>query len=158
MSKGFSPAQKKKTDDAVIQPMDCDIAWAAGFLEGEGAFQCDNRGALLTHASQAHSIDPLLKLHRMFGGSLCFSPSTHCLTWFACGSRALDVLQRILPLMGSRRSMQIQNAIKKHLSIKAGKPIRGPQYSPVEETLQSVLGITAAQEEQLKAFLSSQKV
>jgi len=64
-----------------------DIAWAAGFFDGEGCIQIlNNKGKNKTNSyyvtldvSQAYSKEPLLLLQRLFGGSLeVLSARKHC--------------------------------------------------------------------------------
>lgn len=52
-----------------------DYAWAAGFHEGEGHVSSPNSGGLVATVSQTNQ-EPLLKLQRMFGGSI-YGPKNH---------------------------------------------------------------------------------
>lgn len=57
---------------------DIDVAWAAGFLDGEGCFHIgkakSRNGKTLivgrVKANQANHIDPIEKLHSLFGGQI----------------------------------------------------------------------------------------
>ena len=60
-----------------------DIYWAAGFLEGEGAFTHAN-GHLLIAASQVQK-EPLIRLKNLFGGSLKYWPKKNRRTSFGGG-------------------------------------------------------------------------
>ena len=46
-----------------------DIAWAAGFMEGEGSFMSRCKGAILLECVQVQK-EPLERLQKLFGGNL----------------------------------------------------------------------------------------
>lgn len=96
-----------------------DIAWAAGFLEGEGHFRRnfsskDHYGSEYVAAAQVN-IEPLEKLQELFGGSI--SPKKRgkwglgdINEWRVCGERARVGMRTIGPHMSLRRSEQIRKA------------------------------------------------
>lgn len=82
--------------------MDTDIAWAAGFLDGEGHFGVNGaRGRCqpFMAATQARNREPLDKLAELFDGSVhCYDyayKNSYC-TWRLSGARRLAIA---LPLL-----------------------------------------------------------
>ena len=95
-------------------PTDVDIAWAAGFLEGEGHFDLGNQSkrASATQVTQ----EPLIRLQDLFGGSLRLHKKTNlnhndCWYWVTCGKRAVCVMEAVYPLMSARRKTQINSVL-----------------------------------------------
>lgn len=98
-----------------------DIAWAAGFLEGEGSF-IFKRG-LLTHKASAIvdavqvNMEPLLRLRNIFNLGHIYLHSknkwskqaTH--SWKVYGKDAIQIMMTIYPLMSERRQNSIKYAI-----------------------------------------------
>lgn len=88
-----------------------DVAWAAGFLEGEGSFQ-SSRTTPTVVCSQVQR-EPLERLLRMFGGNII--PLKHkegtrgqpYFRWYISGVRAAEVAMTLLVLMSPRRFEQI---------------------------------------------------
>ena len=102
------------------RPSELDLAWAAGFLEGEGSFR--NAGhSLQVKANQASTREPLERLQTIFGGSICpYScqkqrdagrPWNDGWNWIVCGGSALQTMQSLRPLLSQRRQGQIDAAI-----------------------------------------------
>lgn len=105
-----------------------DVAWAAGFLEGEGSFHLwtkkDSRyaGGVCQYprvkASQ-NDREPLERLLDAFGGSINVErhagsdrPNRKTIWyWALTGDRAVAVMEAVLPLMSSRRKVQIFAAL-----------------------------------------------
>lgn len=99
-----------------------DIAWAAGFLEGEGSFGRYSRGnsCLRIRASQVE-LEPLERLQKLFGGHINSLPVRHpngriekcqpISEWFLSGHRAAALMMTIYKFMSPRR----QNKIKELL-------------------------------------------
>jgi hypothetical protein len=103
-----------------------DIAWAAGFLEGEGSFSCP-RVAPQIQASQVQR-DPLDRLQAMFGGHIYHlrHTSDHPLRkpyyrWNLNGTRAAAVMMTITGLMSPRRVEQIIAALAPWKAAGSGK-------------------------------------
>ena len=91
-----------------------DIAWAAGFLEGEGSFTCRGKTVIVS-ASQVQQ-EPLLRLQRMFGGKLYHytqanpkhSPFTR---WHLYHVRARGLMLTLYMFMSPKRRGQIDKAL-----------------------------------------------
>lgn len=102
-----------------------DIAWAAGFLEGEGyiSMQHKNKSPVLT-AAQVNQ-EPLLKLKEMFGGKLRFykrenpSKGKDYYVWVICGTNAAMVLMTIYVLLSERLKIRAKEVIETWKKTKA---------------------------------------
>lgn len=97
------------------------IAWAAGFLEGEGSFGCP-RTSPTVQCSQVQR-EPLERLQRLFGGNIyeCGRARKKWKgyhVWSVYGEQAKRVMYAILPLMSPRREGQIMVALNKALTAK----------------------------------------
>ena len=97
----------------------CDLAWAAGFIEGEGSFQYMRKHTIRVSACQVQK-EPLTRLLTLFGGTLKLRPvpggpsrpnwsKQH--VWVALGARAAGVMMTLFPFMSPKRKGQIQSAI-----------------------------------------------
>jgi hypothetical protein len=105
--------------------MDTELAWAAGFLEGEGCFQF-HHGGIAISAVQTFTREPLDKLSAIFGGNVIpivpkatrdkGSKIRDYWRWWVYGSGAVMAAFRLYPLMSSRRREQISLALDKILS------------------------------------------
>src|SRR5262245_15378717 len=98
---------------------DTDIAWAAGFLEGEGHFSGDGRSPQV-EATQNNS-SPLLKLRELFGGSVrpdywLQRRDKETYIWRACGSNARRCIDLIYPYLSDRRQVQADRAYTRKVS------------------------------------------
>jgi len=107
----------RATPHATISPVAIDLAWAAGFLEGEGSFIRDGRIAAAQAGDQVP--DPLIRLQQLFGGSITKrEPRSDVLgkqrqwVWTVCGPRARGVMMTIYTFMSSRRKMQIRSVLE----------------------------------------------
>lgn len=92
---------------------DCDIAWAAGFLEGEGCFALSRTTCTVTAAQVQR--EPLERLQKMFGGSI-YSCSARpgrqpYFTWTLYGPNAAGLMMTLWTLMSPRRRGQIEKAL-----------------------------------------------
>jgi|SRR5215469_144388 len=77
------------------------IAWAAGFIDGEGAImivKSTRQVALQMYVTQKKS-EPLLKLEEMFGGSLEYSDKRDIYGWRIYGEAATRCLRVIRPYL-----------------------------------------------------------
>ena len=100
---------------ATVQPRLRDLAWAAGFLEGEGSF---SKGSNRVSASQCQR-EPLDRLAEMFGGTVrerkdrterpWHQQQIH--QWDVSGSRARGVMMTIYLFMSPRRRSQIRASL-----------------------------------------------
>lgn len=98
-----------------------DLAWAAGFLEGEGSFHSTSSiaaGKRYHHqrvaAVQVDS-EPLAKLLRLFGGRISLikprGNSKESFYWTVNGNRARGIMLTLFPLLSERRQQQIRVAM-----------------------------------------------
>lgn len=92
-----------------------DLYWAAGFMEGEGAFGY-YKGSLELQVAQVHK-PPVEKLKELFGGQLRqqikrdkphWQPSWH---WQPAGKRAAGIMMTVYSLMSPKRQGQIKKAL-----------------------------------------------
>lgn len=92
-----------------------EIAWTAGFLEGEGSFYSgyaagDNTVASQVSAGQRQR-EPLTRLQAMFGGSICCrksGKSAGMYAWKVTGQRARGLAMTLYPLLSPRRRAQVR--------------------------------------------------
>ena len=103
-----------------------DLAWAAGFLEGEGHFAAKypdkqgkypNRVSPVVAAAQKHR-PPLDRLHALFGGHPPRPYTTHykdkplhMYEWAIAGSRAIGVMYTLFSWLHEPRRAQVRKAI-----------------------------------------------
>lgn len=102
---------------ATIRPRIRDLAWAAGFLEGEGSFSAGKRTSTYVVASQVNR-EPLDKLRALFGGSMLFrhhrrrNPSwSPFYRWQVGGARAIGVILTLWPMLSQKRREQAREAL-----------------------------------------------
>ena len=96
-----------------------DLAWAAGFLEGEGSFMLW-QGRPRLKVSQVDR-EPLERLKRLFDGTICEdggprrkqdNPRRQTMWyWSLTGERARAVMLAVQPFMSDRRKAQIAHAL-----------------------------------------------
>lgn len=89
-----------------------DLAWAAGFFEGEGSFDADGRAGRIG-VPQVNR-EPVERLLRLFGGTIYQrQPERGNLinTWMVRGPKARHLMEQVYPLMSQRRQRQIENAL-----------------------------------------------
>src|SRR5262245_32700072 len=89
-----------------------DIAWAAGFLEGEGTFQIAR--AILVSACQIQR-QPLERLQELFGGAIRerLTPKGKLIHyWQVYSQMAASIMMTIYPLMSPNRQKQIRIALE----------------------------------------------
>lgn len=100
-----------------------DLAWAAGFLDGEGCFfrHCkgrEARGLGYTVALEAAQVQkwPLELLHTMFGGSLSIyhqrSKQGEYWKWRVYGPRAAGIMMTLYCLLSPKRQSEIMATVK----------------------------------------------
>lgn len=92
-----------------------DIAWAAGFLEGEGWFS--KPPLAMRAAASQKDIQPLLKLQQIFGGAVLpqkGKPKYPNLNlWRISGYKCASMMMTIYELMSDRRKKPIREALMK---------------------------------------------
>ena len=107
------------TEKAKIHPTLRDLAWAAGFIEGEGCIIRTCKVGLGSEKINAvqKTPEPLERLQAMFGGAIkpkpggAFKPESPCFVWEACGPRARGIMLTLYPMMTARRQEQIRKAL-----------------------------------------------
>lgn len=119
-----------------------DIAWAAGFLEGEGCFYINlnpkPKSKRIQYArwnitAAQKENEPLLRLQKLFGGVIHLVTrkahiyqgrmikETSAYRWALEGSKAVQVAMTLFPLMTTRRQGKIIDILKLWKS----RPLRG---------------------------------
>jgi hypothetical protein len=91
-----------------------DIAWAAGFLEGEGCFS-HTRSTPMVTVSQVQRW-PLDRMAEVFGGVPRLIRAREKVgehwRWQLYGQRSIEVMMTVLPLLSPRRREQVKAAIE----------------------------------------------
>lgn len=95
------------------------IEWVAGFLEGEGSFQCGGpRGTSPVVVASQIQREPLERLQRLFGGPINLYLRKHknpkycdASRWGMYGGRAAGLMMTLYPLMSPKRKEQIREAL-----------------------------------------------
>lgn len=105
-----------------------DVAWAAGFLEGEGSFY--NYGTPVVTVAQVQR-EPIERMEKLFGGSSNqritkgFSgkngPPQPIWVWKAPAYRSIEIMMTVYSLMSPKRQSEIKDAIEKW---KAARPFK----------------------------------
>jgi hypothetical protein len=115
----------KNTLLATEHPTLLDLAWAAGFFEGEASFSrtSPNRAGGSSERIMVRQMnrEPLERLQRLFGGRISIiTPKTTTIanytprpinSWEVSASLARGLLMTIYPFMSSARSKQIRAAL-----------------------------------------------
>jgi hypothetical protein len=103
-------------EEASEPATEADIAWAAGFLEGEGTFTPQGKppswGGRCVAANQRNTAQPLVRLQKLFGGSVRWHRSQKAWAWKASGEKGVNVMLTIYPLLSKRRQRQVCAALK----------------------------------------------
>jgi|SRR5579872_2648762 len=117
-----------------------DVAWAAGFLEGEGTFRFTKSRSVCVSAPQKGT-ECLLRLQKLFGGSI-YGPytETHRIPqWQLTGNKAVGVMMTVYSFMSEKRKGEIKKAINIWKSIPLnsfthiavfGKCLKGHDWIP----------------------------
>lgn len=97
-----------------------DLAWAAGFLEGEGCFSLGGKASGISITVPQVNPDPLRRLQNFFGGSINQKSqaksgfnSQPIFVWLLCGENATELARAIHPWMSEKRQTAIEAMIKK---------------------------------------------
>lgn len=100
---------------AMLVPSVRDIAWAAGFLEGEGSFVGKHGGQSMVVSAVQVNKEPAQRMVDLFGGSLIQfykkPPDKPIWRWTVAGARARGVAMTMYPLMSAKRQEQIRYAL-----------------------------------------------
>lgn len=89
-----------------------DLAWAAGFIEGEGSYSTSGvRGYPSVQATQVQA-EPLERLRSMLGGRVFHGKTRNIWTWRVNGTRARGVMLTLWPMMSPRRRLQIERVLR----------------------------------------------
>lgn len=112
-TKDKSSYQKPTTPRALITPSTVDLAWAAGFLEGEGSFIATKHAkSHMVSAPQMHR-EPLDRLAKYFGGTVAIRAKSHTpFAWQIYGARARGVMMTLYSFMTVKRKQQILSALE----------------------------------------------
>lgn len=90
-------------------PMPIDIAFFAGFFEGEGSACGAGNGSTIVQVPQK---DPevIIRARSLWGGSLTQPEGRDIWVWVMSGDRARKFLQDVYPYLSNRRKAQIEAA------------------------------------------------
>lgn len=102
-------------DVASLRPTARDLAWVAGFLEGEGSFFAQDGRWPQVSATQVQE-EPLSRLAALLGGKVYYRPSRKAnwkptFWWRVSGPRARGVAMTVYGMMSSRRKEQIRSML-----------------------------------------------
>lgn len=109
--------ERSKVTRAIQCPTRADIAWAAGFLEGEGNFRAQrSRGMEQIRASQVNP-EPLARLVQLFGGSIIPRKHTNpkyqpAASWEVCAARARGIMMTLYPFLSELKRGQVRVALR----------------------------------------------
>ena len=89
-----------------------DLAWAAGFLEGEGCFYMNGKKPRVVVNQK--QLEPLVRLQEMAGGKI-YKPRTRDYYSLQIHRReeALGLMRSLYPYMSTRRREQIQKCLER---------------------------------------------
>ena len=111
-------SRSPNTQKATVKVTTRDLAWAAGFLEGEGSFRPTSNNGAEVKAVQVE-LEPLYRLLALFGGRIQprnagrNSPPTwkQSHVWIAYGARARGIAMTLYVMMSRRRQTQIRRLL-----------------------------------------------
>lgn len=106
-------ANRKPGLDPDKKPTELDLAWAAGFYEGEGTCGCNARSGALKVSVPQHNLEPLLKLKALFGGAIHTPVSGRPSVWQIYGPRAYYMMEEIYPYLSAKRRGQVDEAYRR---------------------------------------------
>lgn len=118
-----------------------ELHWLAGLLEGEGSFlkgppSSPNQPRI---GIQMTDYDIIWRVSKMFGVKYVQPRRYEKNGWKQCycavlrGSKAVDLMKRLRPLMGSRRKKQIDNALNGYKARKSGDNKRKLNWDKVSD-------------------------
>lgn len=105
--------QRRKTPTATQSPSTADLAWAAGFLEGEGNFGTNRRelsASQVVRATQKNR-EPLYRLQTLFGGTVAAVRSDGFGEWRTYGARARGIMLTLFPFLSAWKRTDIKRAL-----------------------------------------------
>lgn len=96
-----------------------DLHWASGFMEGEGCFSHNRPGEPVVTACQASDPETLLRLHKLFGGTVYKRKPQHfgkltrqeIYEWRCHGVHAVGAMMTLYSLMSLRRKARIRELL-----------------------------------------------
>ena len=94
------------------EPTELEVAWAAGFYEGEGSCGCSPKAKSLHVSLPQHNVEPLIKLKQLFGGGIHTPVSGRPSIWQIYGPRAYRFLEAIYPYLSEKRQAQVDRAYR----------------------------------------------
>lgn len=102
-----------------------DLAWCAGFIDGEGCITCTSSGVVVK-VSHTH-LPSLQFLQKMFGGSVKerSGKNKKAWVWYVCGDTAKECLKTIRPYL--REKLPQADVAINILLIRTGRGIK-PNY------------------------------
>ena len=112
---GNQLGNRLKAARATVRPKLRDVAWAAGFYEGEGTCFYQPKTRSIRAVVNQVEREPLEKMLRWFGGHIYAIPAHHSSKpswrWVAYGARARGVLLTIYGMLSPKRQGQIRAAL-----------------------------------------------
>src|SRR5690349_2954912 len=100
--------EKSTVPRATVTPTVRDLAWAAGFLEGEGSFSHQVGHSEAVYCRQVN-LEPIHRLQDLFGGVIAqrlpgdrFGKQIQ-FEWHVTGARARGIMLTLYPLFSQRR-------------------------------------------------------
>jgi hypothetical protein len=96
---------------------DTELAWAAGFYEGEGTFVIHDSGRSFNYHLRVTQKQrwPLERLQEMFGGAIYPRRTESAYGWALQGVPARDLALRFAPYLSPRRRRQIAIALLRRM-------------------------------------------
>jgi hypothetical protein len=133
-------AAYRKQEEPQIVPNVEQIAWTAGFLEGEGTFSAMNGNDHRARVSAGQKEkEPLENLLRWFGGRIYSQRGRQYHMWMLRGVEAHKLMRLLLPQMSGRRQAQIEVALAASYSVPHGSPERFAQRSMIRRNRTNTL-------------------
>ena len=112
----------KNTRKAMVSPSSIQIAWAAGFYEGEGnccTQKSKNGGSQIVRIGQIHQ-ESLMLMQHLFGGTITMTTRSlrvgckPVYTWRICSQRARGFLMTIYKFLTPYRRDQVRQCLTIH--------------------------------------------
>lgn len=108
--------EKSLVPKAVQRPTIRELAWAAGFLEGEGSFSHQPGHSEAIYCRQVNP-EPIHKLQDLFGGVIAprlpgdrFGKQVQ-VEWHVTGARARGIMMTLYPFLSDKRKEQVKKAL-----------------------------------------------
>lgn len=115
-----------------------DLYWVVGLLEGEGSFLLKKKADSAIIQCNMTDLDILKRLCNLAGGGICKikkreSHWKQSWYWYLHGKKALNLMKKLEPLMGSRRKSKIQECIKIYEDVLDKKRIKSEKIEKMRE-------------------------